>query len=184
MPNLTPRDRRTIRIAAIAITIYLVLFGGFRVWRSLEAKRSEYQKLVAQANQLAAEVQPYRGRVEVVETLMETFQLDPMKLNRSSIVADASAAIQKSATGSGIQIGPIRETPSRASSKELASMQIEGTGPVTAVMGFLHNITTLGYPLVVDSVQINGDNKPGSVKVSLVIIILDFEQWKVEVPNA
>ena len=60
-------------------------------------------------------------------------------------------------------------------------MQLEGTGPVAAIMGFLHSVTTLGYPIVLDSVQITSDpTKPGAIKVSLTIVILDFEQWKKE----
>ena len=48
-------------------------------------------------------------------------------------------------------------------------------------MAFLHNLQSLGYPLVIDSVQIHGDpSKPGAVKISLTIVILDFDQWKGE----
>ncbi|MEO6035844.1 MAG: hypothetical protein ABIQ35_11360 [Verrucomicrobiota bacterium] len=65
-------------------------------------------------------------------------------------------------------------------------MQLEGSGSVPAIMGFLHSVTTLGYPIVLDAVQISSDpTKPGAIKVSLTIVILDFEQWKkVEVPHA
>ena len=65
-------------------------------------------------------------------------------------------------------------------------MQLEGTGPIPAVMTLLHRLETLGYPLIVDSVQITGDaTKPGMVKVNLTIIILDFDSWKnAEAPNA
>jgi hypothetical protein len=42
-------------------------------------------------------------------------------------------------------------------------------------------LETLGYPLILDSVQINPDaTKPGMVKLNLTIVILDFEQWKNE----
>jgi len=100
-------------------------------------------------------------------------------------VADASAAIQKAAQSGKVQLGPIRETPGRSSAKELASIQLEGVGPVPAIMGFLHQLGSLGYPLVVDAVQLTPENKPGSLKMNLTIVILDFEQWKKdEVPNA
>jgi hypothetical protein len=51
---------------------------------------------------------------------------------------------------------------------------------------FLHRLETLGYPLVLDTVQINSEpTKPGMVKMTLTIIILDFEQFKIEeVPSA
>ena len=45
MPTLTPREQRTLRLAAIAIGIYLALFFGMRIWKQLEAKRCEYEQL-------------------------------------------------------------------------------------------------------------------------------------------
>ena len=65
-------------------------------------------------------------------------------------------------------------------------MQFEGVGPVPAIVTFLHRLEVLGYPLVVDAVQINADpSKPGMAKLSLTIVILDFDQWKeTEVPRA
>ena len=42
-------------------------------------------------------------------------------------------------------------------------------------------LQTLGYPLILDSVQISSDPmRPGMIKLNLTIIILDFEQWKSE----
>jgi len=186
MRALTQSEKRTVRFAAIAITIYLALFGGLRGWKQLESKRSEYRKLVQEADALKLRVQPYAEKAEVLQTLMDTFHMDPAKLSKSSIVGEASAAIQKAATSGGMQFGPIRESSARASNKELASMQLEGSGPVPAIMGFLHSVTTLGYPIVVDSVQFSADpTKPGAIKVSLTIVILDFEQWKKdEAPRA
>lgn len=181
MRPLAQSEKRTVRFALIAISIYLVLFGGFQTWKYLEGKRSEYRKLVQEANALKQRVQPYKEKAEVVQTLMGTFHMDPAKLSKSSIVGEASAAIQKAATSGGMQFGPIRESSARSSNKELASMQLEGSGPVPAIMGFLHSVTTLGYPIVLDSVQFTADPmKPGAIKVSLTIVILDFEQWKNE----
>lgn len=180
------KEKRTIRFAIIGISIYLALFGGLKSWKYFEAKRSEYLELVREANDLKQKVQPYKDKAEIVQTLMEHFRMDPAKLSKASIVGEASAAIQKAATGGGMQFGPIRETSARSSKKELASMQLEGSGPVPAVMAFLHSVTTLGYPLVIDSVQFSAEpSKPGAIKVSLTIVILDFEQWKKEeAPNA
>ena len=59
-------------------------------------------------------------------------------------------------------------------------------GQTAAVLGFLSRLESIGYPLIVDAVQMNTDNtRPGNVKVTLTIVILDFEQWKKEdAPNA
>jgi hypothetical protein len=181
MYALTDREKRTVRIALAAISLYLVLFFGLRLWKQLEKGRSEYQKLARDAQNLKRELRPYENRVLLLEKLRETFHLEASKLSKATLVAEASAAIQKAAASGGVQMGPIRESPARPSAKELASMQLEGIGPVPAVMTLLHRLRTLGYPLIVDSVQLNPEpTKPGMIKLNLTVIILDFEQWKEE----
>ena len=80
----------------------------------------------------------------------------------------------------------MRESPPRPSSKELASIQLEGSGPVQATMGLMNRLETCGYPLIIDSAQISADPmKPGQIKLNLTIIILDFESLKkAEAPRA
>jgi hypothetical protein len=181
MRTLSQREQRTVRIAAIGIAIYLALFFGARGWKSLEKWRADYGRLVKEAQGLKQEIKPYETKVQVIKKLMEGFQMDPATLSRTSLVAGASAAIQKAATGGGIQLGPIRESPPKAASKELASMQLEGIGPVPAIITLLHKLEGVGYPLILDSVQLSPDpTKPSMLKLSLTIIILDFEQWKKE----
>ena len=65
-------------------------------------------------------------------------------------------------------------------------MQLDCTGPVPAVMAFVHRFESIGYPIILDSVQLNPEPmKPGTLKLHLGIVILDFEQWKgEELPNA
>jgi hypothetical protein len=185
MRTLTDREKRTIRFGASVIAIYGLLFGGFQVWKFFGKRHTDYQRLLMQAEALKREVRVYEDRALVVKKLMEGFRMDPAKLSRTTVVAEASAAIQKAATGGGVKLGPVRESPARPSSKELASMQLEGTGPVPAVMGLLSRLQSVGYPLVIDSVQLTPDMKPGQIRVSLTILILDFEQWKKEgQPNA
>ena len=181
MRTLTGHEKRTIRIAVVGISIYLVLFGGLRGWKYLEKKRADYQHLVKEASGLKQEVQRYETKVLLVKKLMESVQIDPAKLSRASLVGATSSAIQKAAAMGGLRLGPIRESPARASTKELASMQLEGAGPVPAVTTFLHRLDTLGYPLIIDTIQLNPDAaKPGVVKMNLTIVILDFDQWKAE----
>ena len=112
--------------------------------------------------------------------------MEPQKLAKATLVAQASAAIQNAAKGGAIQLGPLRESSGRASAKELASIQLEGSGPVPAVLSFLHQLETLGFPLLVDALQMTPDTtKPGQLKVTMTIVILDFDQWKdSEVPRA
>jgi len=181
MRALTDHERRTIRFAAVGIGIYLVLFFGLRGGKYFEKKRSEYHQLLRNAQTLKLELQPYEEKFLVVKKLMDASRLDPAKLSKASVVAEASTAIQKAGTTSGVQIGHIRESPASTSTRELASMQLEGIGPVSAVMSLLHRLESLGYPLILDSVQMTPEvTKPGMVKLNLTIVILDFDQWKSE----
>jgi len=178
MRTLTDHEKRTIRRATIGIAIYLLLFCGFQMWKFLHKQRAEYLQLVADAKELRLKVQAYQSRAESLKHMMDDFHLDPAKLSRETIVGEASSAIQKAAAGSGIQVGTVRESASRGSGDEIASMQFDGSGPVSAVTGLLDRMHALGYPLVIDSVQITPDNRPGMIKLSLTIVILNFEKWK------
>ena len=186
MRTLTPQEKRTVRIAGIGLAIYLALFGGFKVWQFFERQRTDYRKLLVEADDLKREVKRYEGKIEVTKKLMETFRMDPAKLTRTTVVAEASAAIQKAARDGGFQIGTVRESPARPGSKELSTIQIEGSGPVQATMAMLSRLETCGYPLVIDSTQISANpSQPGQIKLNLTIIILDFEPLKkTEAPRA
>src|SRR5258706_10417569 len=104
MRELNHREKRTILLATAGILIYLVLFFG-------EARRSEYRKMVKEAQDLKQVIQPYEDKVIVVKKLMENYHIDPTRLSKASVVAEASSAIQKAAANNGIQFGPIRESP-------------------------------------------------------------------------
>lgn len=181
MRPLTDREKRTIRIGAIVIGTCLVLFGGTRTARFFTQKRVEYEKLVIEARGLKREIQLYDDKAIALKKLMENFNLDPARLSRTTAVAEASAAIQKTAASSGIQVGPVRESPARPSSKELGSIQLETTGPVPAISALLSRLENVGYPLIVETVQIAAEPmRPGQIKMSLTILVLDFDQWKKE----
>jgi hypothetical protein len=177
MRAFTENDKRTIRRAAVGIAIYLVLFGGFEAWKFLEKRRVDYRQMVNDARDLRVKLQTYQAKAVTTKKMMEDFHLDPAKLSRETIVGEASSAIQKAAQASGVQVGTVRES-ARGSGDEVASMQFEGSGPVPAVTGLLNRMQTLGCPLIIDSVQITPDNRPGMLKLSLTIVILDFEKWK------
>ncbi len=186
MRALTDHEKRTVRIAGALIAIYLVLFFGLRGWADLEKKHADYRQMITEAEAKQRELQVYEDKAAKIKELMERFRLDPAKLSKASVVAEASDAIQKAGAGGGVQFGPIRETHGRASAKELAAIQLEGNGALPAVMGLLHRLESLGYPLIIDSVQITPNAmRPGMVKLNLTVLIMDFEAWKnKEAPNA
>src|SRR5436190_1170700 len=173
MRALAKTEKRTIRIAALVLGAYFVFFAGQKVWKFVGSRRAEYAKLVQEADKLRIELRPYRDKVLVAKKLMEGFHMDPARLSRSSVVADASAAILKAATTGGVQLGPIRESAARQSGKELSSMQLDCTGPVQALLAFVHRFESIGYPILVDSVQFSSDpSKPGALKLHLNLVIL------------
>ncbi len=154
MRTLTASEKRTIRLAAIVLAVGLALSGGIKVWKFFGKRRADYSQKVAEARLLKSEARGYADKAAAVKKLMDDFHLDPAKLAKNSVVAGASAAIQKAATSGGLQPGPIRESPGRPANKELATIQFEGTGQVASVMSLLHRLPLLGYPLVIDAMQI------------------------------
>jgi hypothetical protein len=184
--TLAPSEKRTIRIAAAVLGAYFLFFCTQKLWKVVGNQRAQYVGLLHEVEHMRAQLRPYEGRVAVTKKLMEELQLDPARLSRTSVVAEASSAIQKAALSGGLQMGPIHESPPRLSTPELASIQLDCLGPLPALLSFMYRFERLGYPLLIDSVQLSSDpTKPGMSKLHLAIIILDFEQWKGEaVPNA
>ena len=175
---LSDRDRRTLRYAGIGLGIYLTLFGGWLAFGFLGRRHAEYRQLRREAADLKDRYELYGARVTRLERLMESFQMDPARLTKATLVARATAALQQSATQGGLQLGPIRESLNRGSERELGTIQLDATGQVPALMTFLHRLRSLGFPLVIDTMQLSSDpTRPGMIKVSLGLIVLDYEKW-------
>jgi hypothetical protein len=181
MRTLTDPEKRTIRIAAVGLALYLGALYGPRVWRQLTAGGERQQALAREVQAFQRDLLPYENRLLRLDKLKSQIQLDPARLPSLALVAEASAAIQNSAMASGIKLGPIRETAGRPSANELASMRLEALGPMPALLGWLGNLENLRFPLVVDTVQIEADpRQPNMLKLSLTVVIVDFAQWKDE----
>jgi hypothetical protein len=175
MRPLNDRERRTVRIAAVVLTIYLALFYGLKAVSYLEGKREEHRQLLAQAESLKLELLRERVKASRLQKLKRTFRIEPLALRRESVVGEASSAIQRAAQAQGIQVGPAREMSGRGSSKELSTIQIEGVGTTLGATQFLSSLGTLGFPLVVESIHLKTTGlKPGQVGFSLSVAVLDF----------
>lgn len=185
-PKLTDRDRRTVRMAALGLSLYLALFFGLKVWGSLRERRAEYAQLRREAATLRQKFDLYHSRTVRLERLMDSFQMDPAQVNPTTLVADASAALQQTAMQGGLQLGPIRETLSRTSERELGTIRLEAAGQVPQLMTFLHRLRSLGFPLVIDSLQFSPEpRRPGFIKINLGLILLNYERWdEKEAPRA
>jgi hypothetical protein len=186
MKTFSKSEKRTIRLAVMVLCAYFLFAFGQKGWKYLNQRRTDYSKLSQEADKLRTQLRPYREKALVAKKLMEGFHMDPAKLSKSSVLADVSAAILKAATTGGVQLGPIREAGGRQAGRELSSMQLDCTGPVPSLLAFLHRFESLGYPIILDSVQLSSEpTKPGAIKLHLNLVILDFEQWKAEnIPNA
>jgi hypothetical protein len=177
--KLTPKEKRTIRMAAIGVCIYLLLFYGLDVRDAFTERREAYEQLMQQARDLRDVIKPYEEKIGSATNLMDRFHMDPVQLKRSSVLAEASAAIQHAAAAGRVGVGPIRETPARPSAKEAGSIQFEGSGPIVAVMELLHNMNYIGFPVIIDNLQLTADPRmPNGIKVSMTIVVLDFDAWK------
>ena len=186
LPRLTQRDRQTIRYAAIGLSLYLVLFWGWRVASFLNQRRTDYRQLQRASADLKTKYELYDARAIRLKRLIESFQMDPAQLTNSTLLARATAAIQQAATQGGVQLGPLRESLNRGSERELGTIQLEVTGQVPAIMSFAHRLRTLGFPVIIDTLQLAAEPRgPGMIKLSLGLILLNYELWDLkEVPNA
>jgi hypothetical protein len=177
--QLNPKEKRTIRIAAVCLVIYLALLYGPDVFSFFSARREAYDKLVQQARDLRDVIKPYEEKIATATNLMDRFRMDPAKLKRASVMADASSAIQQAAASEGVGIGTIRETAGRPSAKEAGSIQFEGNGPIASVMDLLHHLDRIGFPVIIDTIQLTADPRmPNGIKVNMTIEVLDFDAWK------
>lgn len=181
MRTLTNQEIRTIRIATLGLLIYLGLFYGPGAWRRLTSGGARQQALAREVEAFRRDLRPYENRLLRLEKLKTEIHLDPVRLPGMELVAEASAAIQNAARSGGVQLGPVRESAGNPSARELASMRLEAMGPMPALLGWLARLDELGFPLVVDSVGIEADpRQPNLLKLSLTVVIVDFERWKAE----
>lgn len=178
MRTLNDREKRTIRYGTIGVAIYLALFGGVRVVKFLNHRRADYQQAVTETSLLKSGARSDTDKAALVKKMMDDFQIEPAALATNSVVAGASAAIQKAIMSSGLGLTSIRESPGRSSHREIATIQFQTAGPVVGIMALIHRLPLLGYPIVIDSVQITADPmQPGVVKLMATVFVLDYQQW-------
>ncbi len=180
MRALTDREKRTVRLAGVLIGAYLILFYGVRAVTYLEGKRSERlgRFLVAQA--LKEDILLEETKAARLAKLKAGLRIDLPGLREETVVGEASAAIQKAAQDQGLQLGPTKETRRRSTDREIGSIQIEGQGGAPAAAQFIAGLGSIGFPLVVDSVQLKAAPSPGQVSFTLSVAVLNFAAWKSE----
>ena len=184
MQTLSPREKRTVRIAAIGTALYLAVFFGSKGLGGLGALRAEHERQLRAAQSLRSEGETYRTRARKLQRLMDRSLIDPGKLSTNTVVAQTSAALQSAAQSGGLQLGAVRESMARSTERELGTIGFDATGQPAAILGFVARLDKLGFPVVVESLQLGTDPRmPGMVRVHLNLIVLDFEQWKTRPPS-
>jgi hypothetical protein len=177
---LTAREKRTVRIGAIAVAAYLLLFYGSKGWRWLEGKRAECAAVALEAEQLKLEILREQSKARRLKALKESWRIRLDGLREETVVGEARGAIQGAAQAAGFQIASSRESPGRGGGKDLATFQLEGQGPPGAALLFIHKLRTIGYPIAIDRLQVqaSGGKEPGPVRMSLTAVVLGFREWK------
>ncbi len=179
MRALSDREKTTIRLGAIVLGIYLVGFGGVKGWRHLEAQRAEYGELRLELARLDNDILRERTKAKKLDRLRERFRIDVGSLDSQTVVHQARDEIQALAKKNRVGLATAREVFGSAGAGELRKIQLGGTGPTLAVAGFVHALRELGVPLVVDQFHLDTQGaKPGQVRFSLDVVVLDFETWK------
>ena len=181
MRALSPSEKRTLRVGAALIAIYLAGFYGLKGFAFLESKLAEYRDVSLLAGELNVQVLREKAKAQRFEKLSSKWRIDLPAIQRKTLVGEALASIQNAAQSNGVVLGPLKELPGRSSARELALLQLEGTGPTLAVAQFLRSLSSQGYPLAVDSLQLKTPGpEPGQVGFSLGVAVLDFGEWKKE----
>jgi hypothetical protein len=180
MRTLSEREKRTIRIGAVLVAGYLAIFYGSKGVRILEEKLAAYRSRVQEADDLKVAVLRETNKGVALRKLRESLRVRPEELREETVVGDASAAIGKAAQAAGIQLGPTKETrASAARAMEIASIGIEGQGSISSAIGFIHGLREIGFPIMMDSVQLKASpGGVGQVAISMNIVVLNYAAWQ------
>ncbi len=179
MRALKRSEKRTIRIAAVLLAVYAMVFYGVRGWQHLAQRKREYAALKQQVQRVGLDVALETSKAETVSRLKKSLRLDVDSLREDSVVAEALTAIQKAAGVFGVELGPSRELPGDSSSRELAQFHLQGKGRVDSVCEFLHAVGRLGYPIAIDSLNlVTARDRPGLVDLRLNIVVINIASWE------
>ncbi len=179
MRTITSRERRTIRIAAIGVAIYLAFFFGSKAWSRLESVRERDGELRLAAATLDTKLLRAAREARRYRDLREKWRFDPSTLERATLVSGAWEAIEKCATTHQLALGASREAQGRGSARQIRVFQVDGVGATQNAMEFLHDLRHLGVPLVVEQITVSTANlPPGQVRLTLTLPVYDYEAWK------
>jgi len=176
--KLSDREKRTIRIAAIAVGAYLILFLGHKTYSALEGERTAYQTLRQESDAVHIRLAKETRKRARLKALWNHWRLDVDRLALDTVVGDARVAIEKAAKACGVGLGFARESPGRARAHVLAVFQLSGSGQTESVAKFFDQITRTGYPVLLDTIHLKTTTKqPEKVTFSFSVSLVDYLNW-------
>ena len=176
---MSERDKKLIRFTSIGLGIYLVIFFGFELLAKAEEARRSYKALVSEARNFNDMLKPYETRILLLEKLRKDLNVEPGGLDSETLVADVSAAIQEAAGQCGLGLGPLQESPSRATGATLTTMRLSGEGQIESIIKFVHAAPRLGFPILIETLNVSGDESSGAQRrFDMELRVLDYKNWK------
>jgi hypothetical protein len=178
--KLTARERRLIRFSALGLGLYLIAYLGFAAFRGLEELRAEHgalRRYVQSSDERLARALVEQQRLA---RLRRQCPLALERLDQKTVVGDARVALEQAAKSCGVSLATVRETPGRLRALEHTVFQVSGGGKDQNVVRFVDRMHRLGYPFVLDNVQVKAAKAPGQVTFSFSAALLDFARWSGE----
>ena len=177
MAQLTARERRLIRGAAIVMVLYLFVFYGIKGVNWLDTKRTEHTQLTGELASLETQSLRELKKSKEFRDLQKRAGIDFATLSDEGLVTRSRNAIQSLAGRHSVGLSPIRESQGR-SRAQLRQFQIDGKGSAKQVLGFLNELDSIGVPLVVDRVHVKRQKSPRKLEVQMTVSLLSFPEWK------
>lgn len=178
---MTQSEKKLVQITAIGLGLYLVFFFGAGSLKKYENQLAEHHKKQRTIRDLNLKLKPYGNRVLLLEKLRKEMNLEVRFLDIPDFGALASEAIQRCARSHSVNIGPFRESTAATGT----SIRFEASGQGASIHKFIKGVTTSGYPVLIESLQVQTmDGKPGQLKLSINLLVLNFKSWKSGVKNA
>jgi len=177
LKSLSDREKRTIRIAGIALGAYLVLFTAHKVHSALEGERRAYDTLRQEADTLRIRLLKETRKRARLQGLRDHWKLGVDRLALDTVVGDARVAIEKAARACRVGLGFAREAPGRARAHVLAVFQLSGSGKTDAVAKFFDQISRTGYPVLLDTIHLKAMKAPEMVTFSFSVSLVDYVNW-------
>ncbi len=179
MAKLNAREQRIVKWALVLVPLYLLLFYGLAGVRALEEQRKEFGNIQLEAEEVELRITKEAKKYKRLKRMREEWSLHLKELNTATLVTSAREAVQSAASKCGVGLGNSQEMGRGNNNDLLRVIQMQGSGKTEAVLRFLYLCPRLGYPLLLDNLQIKGvPGKPGRLTLTFSLAIVNTDRWK------